>query len=423
MNAKNIKHVLLNEYIYSVITKFLTIGIGLIQSIIIARYLGPELKGVNAYIASITSVGDIIISLGIHQAYPSYRRDYGKDSVECKFFSAALGMYGILELIAIIAIYVVHLSDEIKAAILLIPIMGYNRVISYITYVEKPNKINTWTTIVQIAYLAYAAFLWVFTKPSFFTSVSLLYFFNIISAIIYTLLLSAKPVFDERLISFTVELVRYGFIPMIALLMTTLNYRIDVIMLHQFSNINNAMIGIYSLGLTLSDKIVLIPDTLKNVLVSKLSKGAPDSEVAKVSRLGFFCSVILCILVFLLGKPVILLFYGIDYIDAYEIILITSIGVLAVSYFKIISQYNIVNNKQNLNVAMLSIAILVDIFFNIALIPLLGINGAAIATALGNIVCGIVFVAYFCRRTSIRLLDMFLIKKSDLTFLAKAFKH
>ena len=42
--------VLKNEYIYSVLTKVLTFIIGILQSVLIARYLGAELKGINAYI-------------------------------------------------------------------------------------------------------------------------------------------------------------------------------------------------------------------------------------------------------------------------------------------------------------------------------------------------------------------------------------
>ena len=218
------------------------------------------------------------------------------------------------------------------------------------------------------------------------------------------------------------DLIKYGFFPMLALLMTTLNYRIDVLMLHQYEFINDAVIGVYSLGLSLSDKIVVIPDTLKGVLVSKLAKGAKDDEVAKVSRIGLWSSVLLFLMVSLLGRWVIEVFYGSDYIDAYPIIVITAFGMLAVVYFKFISQYNIVNKRQKLNVALLSIAVVADVILNMVFIPIWGINGAALATSIGNCICGVVFIAYFCRKTGVSVQEMIIPQKNDIAIIKSIFR-
>ena len=66
----NIKKMISNEYIYSVLTRFITVAVSLIQSILVARYLGAALKGSAIYIKSITSIGAIIVTFGMHQAYP-----------------------------------------------------------------------------------------------------------------------------------------------------------------------------------------------------------------------------------------------------------------------------------------------------------------------------------------------------------------
>ena len=84
---KKTKSILLNEYVFSVFTKMISIMLGMIQSILIARYLGAELKGVNAYISSVVSVGSIIITFGIHQAYPYFRQKYGKEKIYNEYLS------------------------------------------------------------------------------------------------------------------------------------------------------------------------------------------------------------------------------------------------------------------------------------------------------------------------------------------------
>ncbi len=418
MNSKNsLLGFIKNEYIYSVLTKFVMIAVGLIQSVVLARYLGAELKGVNAYITSITSVGDVIVSFGIHHAYPYFRKQYGRDDIIEDFTSVVFFSYAFLEIFSLAAACFAPVSMEVRIACVLIPLLGYCRIISYITYIEHPNVINTWTVIMQFLDLIYIIVLYLFTERNYAWSVSILFFTNIVKTVVVTAILHVRPVFQKKLFGMLIRLLKFGFLPMIALLMTTLNYRIDVLMLHQYDFITNAMIGVYSLGISLSDKIVLIPDTLANVLVSKLSKGAPDEEVARVSRLGLWCSILLCIFIAIFGKLLIPLFYGVEYENSYSIILITSVGVLAVIYFKMISQYNIVNKKQNLNVIILSVAVGVNVILNFLLIPGWGIRGAAVATCAGNIVCGIFFILYFCRKTGVRIGEMLIIQRTDLEML------
>lgn len=416
-----IKRLLGNEYIYSVVTKLITILIGIVQSVLTARYLGAQLKGVNTYISSIASIGSIVITFGMHQAYPYYRKKYGKDAIYQDFVSLIMLIYTILMVAAISLCIFIPTTLELKAVILLIPMLGYSRIVAYITLVETPNLRNTWWTVISILDVIYVALLWAFTSRNILLGISVLVFADAVKCIVYTSILRVKPKFSKKLFTLLIDLLKYGFFPMIALLMTTLNYRIDVLMLKRYNFITDSMIGVYSLGLSLSDKIVLIPDTLKGVLVSKLAKGAKNEEVAKVCRIGFWTSVLLCVLIIASGKLLISILYGEEFEGAYSIIIITAWGLLSVVYFKLIAQFNIVNKKQFLNVLLLSIAIVVDVVLNLLFIPILGIVGAAIATSIGNIVCGIVFVIYFCKKTGIPVHHMIVLQKSDFKYLKAIF--
>ena len=413
MMSKVIK-TLKNEYIFALFNKFFNIFIGLLQSILVARYLGAELKGINTYISSITSIGSIIITFGMHQAYPYFRKKFGKDYIYKDYVSLTMILYLIYFLIALSLAYFLNTTIQVKAAIILIPLLGYSRVTAYIALIEYPNVRNKWWTIVHIIDVLYVYLLWKYTTRNLYFGISILLFADLLKCIVYTLILKVKPHLNKNMTALLKELVKYGFFPMIALLMTTLNYRIDVLMLHEYNYITDSMIGIYSLGISLSEKIVLIPDTLKGILASKLAKGANHNEVAKISRISLWASLAFCLSIFVFGKSFINTLYGAEYSDAYIVIMITAAGVLAVSFFKYIAQYNIINKKQYLNVALLSIAIIVDIVFNLLFIPIWGINGAALATCLGNIVCGIVFIIYFCRKTGVWYGEMFFLQKKDI---------
>ena len=392
------------------------------ESVLVARYLGAELRGVNAYVSSIASVGSIVITFGMHQAYPYFRKTIGKDKIYQDYISLMVVLYACYFLIGVLLAVLLPVEISIKSIFVLIPVLGYSRVVDYISLVEHPNTRNTWWTTISILNVVYIIALWLFTTRNVVWGISILLFSDLIKCIVYSRILKIRVVLHRGLLSLLVELVKYGFFPMLALLMTTLNYRIDVLMLHQYSYISDAMIGVYSLGISLSDKIVLIPDTLKGVLVSKLAKGASDKEVAKVSRIGLWSSVLIFLAIAILGPFFIKLLYGSEYDGAYSIIMITALGLLSVVYFKFIAQYNIVNRKQKLNVLLLSIAIVVDIILNLVFIPIWGIRGAALATSIGNVVCGIVFILYFCQKTGVTIFEMIIPQKEDIEIVKGLFR-
>ena len=63
-----------NEYVFGVLVKLVVIAFGLVQTVAISRYLGPELKGVLAYDLSIIGIGSVIMSFGLFDAYGYFKR-------------------------------------------------------------------------------------------------------------------------------------------------------------------------------------------------------------------------------------------------------------------------------------------------------------------------------------------------------------
>lgn len=411
-----------NEYIYSIITRFVVITISLIQSILCARYLGASLKGSSAYMSSIASIGSIVITFGMHQAYPYFRKKYGKENIYQDYVSLVVLLYAIYFIVAVILACFVIETPEVKAATIMIPIMGYANVVGYVCLIENPNRRNRWWTIITFIDVIFVAMLWLFTNSNFKFAVSILIFADAIKGIVYTYELKIKPRYHKEMWKLVKELFSYGFFPMIALLMTTLNYRIDVLMLKSYSYISNAEIGIYSVGISFADKIVLIPDTLAGILASKLAKGVNEDEVVKVSRICFWASCLMCIGFFVVGGWAIPFLYGKEYENSFNVLMISAIGSVFIGYFKLIAQYNIINKEQIKNVIMLSVAIVVDVIGNLLLIPVWGINGAALATGLGNLVCGVVFVVWFSRKANTKLSKMFILQKSDFKLIKSIFK-
>lgn len=402
------------EYIFSILTKCISILMTLIQSIIVARYLGAELLGVSSYVTSIATIGSIIITFGMHQAYPYLKKKFGKDKIYHDFLSIIILLYIFFMILAFALTFLPFVSQEIGVVILLIPMMGYSKIIAYTCLIESPNIRNLWWIIISFLDILFITFLWIFTERNYVWMVIILIFAELLKSIVYTAILRPKLRIHKGLIPLLIELCKYGFFPMVALLMTTLNYKIDVLILKQYSYISSAMLGVYSIGIQMAERIILIPDTLKGVLISRLAKGSNEKEVAYVCRIAFCVSCCVCLCFILFGKWIVLFLYGTEYSGAYTVLSINAFSTIFVGFFKLIAQYNIINKKQILNIYMLSIAIIINIIFDLILIPIWGINGAAVATSIGNFLCGIIFVLWFSHVSHIPIIQMIILQKSDI---------
>lgn len=411
------KQLFKNEYVFSIITKLLTILLGMGYAIIFARYVGAELKGEMSYISSIVATGSTILTFGIHHAYPYYRRK-ATNVVEFrgKFVSTCTLLFVVYAFLAGI-IAVLSRDKVLSVSALLIVLWTYNRVLGYVVLVETPNKRNRMVTICGVLELVFIVFLYFYTSADFTKGVIGLACVQVFYFVFYFIILwrdlSVKNV-ELRLI---VRLFTFGFLPMIALLLTTLNYRIDIFMLKGYSYIPLSAIGVYSIGIGLAEKVLLIPDAIQEILLSHLAKDKGAKETARVCRLSFIVSLFVAMGIVILGKPFIDIFYGTEYSGAYLVSAISVIGTPCMVFFKMISQYNIIKKKQLKNALFLCVSIIVNVLLNLMLVPVWGIYGAAVATAIGSLSSATVFVLSFCRDTGENIRSVVLLEKQDIALL------
>ncbi|WP_346971667.1 oligosaccharide flippase family protein, partial [Clostridium perfringens] len=63
-----------NNYLNTIISKIVLILIQLLTTMLLSRYLGPELKGKMAYILNISGIITIILDAGLEQTYGYFKR-------------------------------------------------------------------------------------------------------------------------------------------------------------------------------------------------------------------------------------------------------------------------------------------------------------------------------------------------------------
>lgn len=416
--------VIRNEYIYSIITKIVIVAFGLLYQAILARYLGAELKGNVAYISSITAVASIISTLGLNQLYPSYRKS-SKDPTNAKnqFMSIVIFLFGICVCIAVFFFVIMNERNrDLAVAILITPIFGYSSISGMVCLVENPNKRNGMLSIISIIEVIYVMILFLFTKRNYYWAVTAIVFSEIIKSFYFTYaqkITASKKYLNMKLIR---KLFRQGIWLMIALLINNLNYKIDVLMLKGYQSVTLADIGVYSIGISIAEKAMLIPDAVKEILLSRLSKGADENEVCRTMRLCFPISVLTGFLLSLIAIPGTAFLFGKEYAGAVNITIISVTGVSFMVFMKMVDMYNTARLKQKITVILLSISVIVNIVCNMIFIPAFGITGAAIATSLGHLICSICFLIYFVRQTGISARKAVLIQKEDYRMLINLIK-
>lgn len=330
-------------------------------------------------------------------------------------------VFAVLTVIAV-TIMIIEKDKERSLMGVLIVVTGYSTIVGHVLLIEKPNIRNRIFMFSHICETLFVIVLFIFTKANLLLAVIAYLFADVFKIIGFIPRIGFK-IDHHYHFSDLKELYAYGFFPMIALLLTTLNYKIDIIMLKNYSFISLSDVGIYSIGYAIANKTLLIPDSLKVILISKLAKGKDYNEVARIMRISFAVCLLMALFIIILGKPFLYYLYGSEYAGAYSVICISVSGTVFMTFFKMISQYNIMNRKQVLNAGMLAISIIVNIVLNVLLVPLFGIDGAAFATAIGYFVCSMVFIRYFCNATNTKIRDVFFIQKKDISSIVNAVKE
>ena len=198
---------------------------------------------------------------------------------------------------------------------------------------------------------------------------------------------------------------------MITVILMEINYKVDVLMLD--GQVPTADIGVYSLGVQLAERLWLIPDALKDILLSKLTKGKGPDEVARITRISLAAMVACIILAILFGRFFIRLLFGAEYSGAYEIMLVILASVISMVFYKMVYSFNVANGHRVVNMVILGIAAIANVAINYMLIPSMGTMGAAVASLISYFVCGIAFLIYFVRKTNVSIFSMLFINRTD----------
>lgn len=388
----------------------------LLSNILITRVLGPEGKGVMSLLLAFPLITVMISMLGLDEATVYFLG--GK-----KFqYSEVLG-WAILNTVIISAITIGLLlflknwlvtsvikninTEFLLVAIFCIPFQIFFQYESAILLVSK-NIFGYNLLSVLRNLLLFLAQLVLILKFGLRGGIySILLGFSIATlAGLFLIRKLGKPRFTRQF-DFEKKSISYGMRSVLGLIFHYLTRRLDLFIINFF--LNTAQVGFYSIALMLAELPWYIPQAFGTVLfphVSGMDKEQAHEFSATVCRNTVFITVVASVLLIILAKPLIGIFFSSRFYPALVPFYLHLPGTIALGITRILGGNFQGTGKPEFGTLMALVSFLTTVVLDLILIPRWGINGAAIAASISNILSAGIGLYIFNKSSNISLNKM-----------------
>ena len=393
------------------ITRVLRLILGLAGSVIIARSLGPEGKGVYALAVLLPSLIVTFTNLGIGQAGIYYigRGEYSPREIfgNNVMLSVVLGVLSIIIGLTIVFFFRDPVFSDISRhylllTLLLIPLNLFfsytNMILLGLQRIKEYNAVSIVQTVSFLGFITIA--LW---------GLRLGIEGAILAGIVANFLVDLFLFFWVKNITHGISLrlnrsyiknsSLYGIKVQLGNILAFLYVRLDMFLIGAL--MSPLAVGYYSIAVGIAEKLWLIPQSASTILFPKLASEKDETRRKEftplVSRTSLFITTLGAFAVFLLSRWVILFLFSGFYLPAVRPLQILLVGIVAMSGSMALGNDLAARGKPILNTFCNAIAVMVNLGLNIIWIPKLGIEGAAWATSVsyGVALAGRVFL--YCR--------------------------
>ena len=393
-NEVNLKvSVYVKNFIETVFTKFFVVIIGMATSIIIARILGPEGRGEYAVAITISGIGVQLGNLGLHSANTYYIAQNKEiiapiinNSIIVSFLGGAIVsmiiypfiiIFDFMQITNTILLFLCLFSIPLGLAYLLLQniLLGINEVQVY-------NKIEIEAKVFSIVLLLLLIIVNYVNATSIF-------FITLLTSFIGILLVLLKlNKFVTIKIKFSANIFMncyfYGIKSYVACLFSFLVLRADLLMVKHFLSLQEA--GYYSIALNIGDMLFLFSTTLGTILFPKLSamKNTREKYLFTHKNLRCFTPFIIALsLISVYTAPLMVeILFGLSYIPAVSAFILLVPGIAILSLNSIYMNFFASTGMPWVTIYSPLLALILNVFLNMKLIPILGVNGAAISSVI-----------------------------------------
>ncbi|MBU2541454.1 MAG: oligosaccharide flippase family protein [Candidatus Omnitrophica bacterium] len=218
------------------------------------------------------------------------------------------------------------------------------------------------------------------------------------------------------------KLIKTGWRTFVISILFILSIRIDVYIIKFLSTTSE--VGYYSVVALIANMVSISPMISGFLLFNRATDGSGKSikDTAKLSRICIAYSLCVSLVLLLLGKHLIIFLLGEEFIKSYICLIYYLPALIFQNLFFVISMYICGSEGFPVfNILSIGISLIINIWLNLVLIPILGINGAAISASVAIVIKTIMNIYYFNLKAKLKLSQILFLKKQDLIDLTQKF--
>lgn len=380
------------------------LGISLFVGVWFARYFGPVEFGIWSYILAIIAILSPLTNLGLEKiVVRNLVREPKKINqiLGSTFFLLVVSSLCTL-IISIIIVFVLKPSNTLALKLTIIIssaniILAFNTVSYYFKAIVE-SKHYVWSKNISILIISIIKVFFILSGLSL-TAFAVL---NVVDAVIFSILIvyffqkKKNSILDWKIdLHLAKRLLKNSWPLILSGLVILIYMRIDQLIIGFI--LGDKAVGLYSAAIKISELSYFIPMAIVSSFYPMLITQKSESELKyndtlkKLYNLLALLGFVSCVILILFSNFIITFLFGQDYVESVHVLKIhlwinifVYIGVASNSTFILIENYL----KTALVISI--VGAIVNIIFNLILIPQLGILGAALATLIAQFISFII---------------------------------
>lgn len=385
---------LLNNVSWLLFDKIIRIIGSLFIGVWIARYLGPEDYGVLNYAMAYVALFALLVNLGLDQIVIREIVKHGRMVsyyLGTAFFLKLIGALTAMLLI-IVSAHFSESSSQVNLVIIIIGCMLLFQSLDVIDFFYQAKVLSKYVVMARTSAFVLSSLINIYFIVYEY---SVIYFAiaNVANALFSACFLVAvfkwtgNHILEWRFsIKIAKQLLLYCWPLALSMFLISIHTKVDQVMIG--SMLNHEQVGIYSVAVKLSEFWIFVPGIMVSTLMPYfIQLRESDNEMynhrlMQLYSIMFWMGVFVGVITIVFGRDIIGLLFGAAYADAYAALALNIWSGVFISQGIARGIWMISENLQKYRLYNNLIAVTLNIIINLALIPMLGITGAAIATLL-----------------------------------------
>ena len=419
------------NFIFTSSGQILAFVVGLAFSILVARQLGPEGQGVFALWLLIPTLAARFVHFGFDAATTYFIKENSFTLVDIT--SAALALIFTFFIVAMALPLLLYLEVigpfaglHLQIAFILVPMAALflTRTL-FFGYLVGQNRLKLHSVLsvaeasLPLIFLLAALSFDQITPTSVMVSI-----FASIVLVVFVLMIRIRVKFTRLNPTYIAAAARYGIKSWLNNLANQLIYRVDMLLIAYF--LGPLEVGLYSISVLLVEKLWFFLNAVGNALfptVRELSMHEGARITASITRINFFITAILLVVLLVLAKFFIWLLFGASYTGSVIPLYWLLPGSLALSVAKVLVYHLGAINRLDLAIKSSMPALVLNTVLNLFLIPSHGIVGAAVATSISYLFYAMISIHLYSSLTGLNVSTLIIVTRADFELLASTVKR